>query len=456
MEVSEWNVYDMEESIIASGLPMSAFYDEKEFNWQTENLNYWKGYDIPKIIEILGRKDTVQNWIYNRPQKGRCIVCGEPSKRALRRLDGLELCSVHLRQMDRYGYIKNLTVTSPNRIYLDDSGEFAWMILRDKDSKEVARAKISCEDIVKLSDIKFKYSSKIGYAVSSSHGLLHKIVCDAKIVDHINRDKLDCRRENLRSASDAQNNHNRSKGKNGNNRVMGVSYSGTKKRWRAYITVGYKTISLGYFDDEKNAIISRLNAEVKYFKDFAPQNEMAKKYGIENPYIKEGCGRKYNLLHAIKHFQRIKRLSDTANGSGHQTALSGILVSANVSATVKFWAQFERYHFAQIVSSMSTMHRLRQMAMTQSAQFNEKTSPEIIKAFCDLVRSGVDDETIAYSCPMGLELTARITTNYLQLKTMYAQRHNHKLKEWRDFCDWIEGLPHSELITQNKEEKEND
>ena len=155
---------------------------------------------------------------------------------------------------------------------------------------------------------------------------------------------------------------------------------------------------------------------------------------------------------AEAHLLRAERLAKNPPGTGHNNFLTGILVSANVSATVKFWAQFERYHFAQIVSSMSTMHRLRQMAMTQSAQFNEKTSPEIIKAFCDLVRSGVDDETIAYSCPMGLELTARITTNYLQLKTMYAQRHNHKLKEWRDFCDWIEGLPHSELITQNKEE----
>jgi hypothetical protein len=48
---------------------------------------------------------------------------------------------------------------------------------------------------------------------------------------------------------------------------------------------------------------------------------------------------------------------------------------------------------------------------------------------------------------MGLELTARITTNYLQLKTIYAQRHNHKLEEWRDFCRFIESLPFAgELI----------
>ena len=48
--------------------------------------------------------------------------------------------------------------------------------------------------------------------------------------------------------------------------------------------------------------------------------------------------------------------------------------------------------------------------------------------------------------PSGLELTARMTTNYRQLKTIYAQRKNHRLPEWRRFCEWIEDLPMSELI----------
>ena len=52
------------------------------------------------------------------------------------------------------------------------------------------------------------------------------------------------------------------------------------------------------------------------------------------------------------------------------------------------------------------------------------------------------------NCPLGLELWMGITTNYLQLKTIYQQRKNHKLKEdWGVFCDMIEKLPMSELIT---------
>jgi len=49
-----------------------------------------------------------------------------------------------------------------------------------------------------------------------------------------------------------------------------------------------------------------------------------------------------------------------------------------------------------------------------------------------------------------LELTARMTTNYRQLKTIYAQRRNHLLPDWQMFCDWIETLPYSELITGKK------
>lgn len=55
--------------------------------------------------------------------------------------------------------------------------------------------------------------------------------------------------------------------------------------------------------------------------------------------------------------------------------------------------------------------------------------------------------SVLYSNPCGFRLTAGMTTNYRQLKTIYAQRRNHRLPEWREFCKWIETLPHSELIT---------
>ena len=125
----------------------------------------------------------------------------------------------------------------------------------------------------------------------------------------------------------------------------------------------------------------------------------------------------YSESKAIKenqHFKRACKLAANPAGSGHNNFLSGILVSMNITATVKWWEQFQRYHFKQIVSSQSTMHRLRRMVQDNSVQFNELTNPDIVNAFIRLAKDEtVTDEELAYSCPMGLELTARITTNYL-------------------------------------------
>lgn len=57
---------------------------------------------------------------------------------------------------------------------------------------------------------------------------------------------------------------------------------------------------------------------------------------------------------------------------------------------------------------------------------------------------------IVAACPQGLMKTMRISTNYLQLKTIYKQRRHHKLPEWQMFCDWIESLPCADLITGEK------
>lgn len=157
------------------------------------------------------------------------------------------------------------------------------------------------------------------------------------------------------------------------------------------------------------------------------------------------------------HYQRACRLASAPDGSGHRNFLSGIIVSFNVTGTNAWWMQFERYHFAQIVSSMSKMHRLKRMVETEDFVFHDKVFEngiELLKSLALYVDKDdvVDEEQLVYNCPMGLELTARVTTNYLQLRTIYAQRKNHKLKEWRDFCEWIASLPYArEFITLEPE-----
>ena len=79
---------------------------------------------------------------------------------------------------------------------------------------------------------------------------------------------------------------------------------------------------------------------------------------------------------------------------------------------------------------------------------------EKVKDYNELVATDASAEEkaekyleVLYSNPAGFQLTAGMTTNYRQLKTIYAQRKNHRLPEWREFCEWIKTLPHSELIT---------
>lgn len=136
--------------------------------------------------------------------------------------------------------------------------------------------------------------------------------------------------------------------------------------------------------------------------------------------------------------KRALALSSRESSEGHDNFLSGIIVSFDLTCTIKMWTEFERYHFAQIVSSQSTMHRLSKMELDTA--FTPYTDPEIVNRLKVLQKRYNEEPNttnflnLLYSCPTGLFLTARVTTNYRQLKTMIKQRHNHKLPEWRNFC----------------------
>ena len=98
-------------------------------------------------------------------------------------------------------------------------------------------------------------------------------------VDHINRDRSDNTRENLRIVDARQNAQNKGLLSINTSGVSGVSlYKQTK--WRARIGVDNKEILLGYFNTKDEAIKARLLAEIKYYGDYAPQKHLFQKYGI--------------------------------------------------------------------------------------------------------------------------------------------------------------------------------
>lgn len=155
---------------------------------------------------------------------------------------------------------------------------------------------------------------------------------------------------------------------------------------------------------------------------------------------------------------RAIQLANSPQGSGHGNFLCGIRVAFDIKYPGYFTPELQRYHFNDIVTSSSKMHRLVQMDM--GACFNKyvtlrsKAQMSLLIAQYNECRTYESWMRIVSNCPMGIELFMRCTTNYLSLKTIYHQRKNHKLREdWVDgFCGWVEQLPYAkEFIIGEKQ-----
>lgn len=153
--------------------------------------------------------------------------------------------------------------------------------------------------------------------------------------------------------------------------------------------------------------------------------------------------------------QTVKALGSAEAGSGHDQFLTGIVVQFDLKCTIKMWTELQRYHFIDFISSQSTMHNITKFSI------NANTIDYVLGSTIDIVEKLRDeymqDQTqenflyLIYNVPVGFELTAGMTTNYRQLKTIYHQRKNHRLPEWREFCKWIETLPRfKEFCLNNK------
>lgn len=163
----------------------------------------------------------------------------------------------------------------------------------------------------------------------------------------------------------------------------------------------------------------------------------------------------------------IKACSTCPTGTGHDQFLTGIIVQFDLTFSQKAWVEAERYHWLDFVSSCSTMHKLQNMNPRMQcnryvdpraidilnekiAEYNRlvKLKKMGISVFDDMIREARLE--MLYNIPSGFELTAAMTTNYRQLKTIYQQRRSHALPDWQMFCDWIESLPRFLELTQKE------
>lgn len=130
------------------------------------------------------------------------------------------------------------------------------------------------------------YVDKDGYLTSSYYYLgqlrvvrFHRVVVHAKPgqwVDHKDKNRANNRKQNLRCCSYSQNNRNRGQYSTNTSGVTGVTFDKRRECWVATIMYDHKRIFIGRFQNKGDAVLARLEVEIRLFGEFAPQWEMYK------------------------------------------------------------------------------------------------------------------------------------------------------------------------------------
>ena len=168
-----------------------------------------------------------------------------------------------------------------------------------------------------------------------------------------------------------------------------------------------------------------------------------------------------------KDLKRAKHLGNAIHGSGHDCFAKGITVQFDLQVPEYIWRQLDRYHFIDYVSSQSKMHRILKMDLNKACnKYVTETSINLLNYLIEEYNK-INNDTdfkvklrngevvtnkedvfnmIIANTPSGIMLTARMTTNYLQLKSIVGQRNNHKMQEWRLLCDYFKTLPMFDMV----------
>lgn len=171
----------------------------------------------------------------------------------------------------------------------------------------------------------------------------------------------------------------------------------------------------------------------------------------------------YTEVEFEQSLERAKKLvrssAESKDVKCYDNFLTGIRVSFDLIYPNYISPELQRYHWIDIVTSSSKMHRIMKMDFRNCC--NKYVTAETIEQMEHLVKcyNGIPDDhpdlkyeyfmLLISNCPLGIELFMRVSTNYKQLQTIYHQRKNHKLKEdYGALCDFIRSLPYAkEFIT---------
>lgn len=164
-------------------------------------------------------------------------------------------------------------------------------------------------------------------------------------------------------------------------------------------------------------------------------------------------------------------------GTDHRKFMRMIIVYIDITAPLYWWKEFDTYKVGTVANSCSTMHKIHVKDFTRAdfshehlienrdlcwsnkimAGTEDSDSPtdilDIIIEALNIYRNayiGTKDKQYWWQMiqllPSSYNQKRTVMLNYEVLANIYKSRKDHKLDEWRKFCDWIEGLPYSEII----------
>lgn len=184
----------------------------------------------------------------------------------------------------------------------------------------------------------------------------------------------------------------------------------------------------------------------------------------------------------------LKLMNELADGGPvHAKYRRMMPVWVDITAPLYWWKEFDTYKVGTVSNSCSTMHKIHakeftiddfshdHLGVTVPAEFTtDGDKPVLLNLWLSILENTIaalnvarryflkeKDKTLKkdywwqmiQSLPSSYNQKRTIFLNYEVLTNIYKWRRNHKLDEWHVFCDWIEQLPYSELITGEKNEQ---
>lgn len=169
----------------------------------------------------------------------------------------------------------------------------------------------------------------------------------------------------------------------------------------------------------------------------------------------------------------MKRLDKA--GTEHRKFMRMITVYMDITAPLYYFKELDTYKVGTVCNSCSTMHKIHSKEftwddfshehLTHTDAFHMDANEDALNALQVVINAlnynrkkylETKDKTYWWQMiqllPSSYNQKRTIMLNYEVLASMYHQRKNHKLDEWREFCEWIKTLPCSELITGEEDE----